>query len=77
MLPCGCSTPALTLGGLDVHGESGLVLNEAGQKIPGLYSAGRNAVGVCSINYISGLSLADCVFSGRRAGTRAALSLNR
>lgn len=69
----GCTTPALTLGGLDVDGESGLVLNEAGQTISGLYAAGRNAVGVCSYNYISGLSLADCVFSGRRAGTHAAL----
>jgi 3-oxo-5alpha-steroid 4-dehydrogenase len=25
-------------------------------------------VGICSNSYVSGLSLADCVFSGRRAG---------
>lgn len=34
-----------------------------------LYAAGRAAVGICSNSYVSGLSLADCVFSGRRAGT--------
>ena len=36
--------------------------------IPGLYAAGRTAVGVCSNIYVSGLSIADCIFSGRRAG---------
>jgi succinate dehydrogenase/fumarate reductase flavoprotein subunit len=40
--------------------------------VPGLYAAGRNAVGLCSRSYVSGLSLADCVFSGRRAGRHAA-----
>jgi 3-oxo-5alpha-steroid 4-dehydrogenase len=29
-------------------------------------------VGICSNGYISGLSLADGVFSGRRAGAHAA-----
>ncbi|PHH70563.1 hypothetical protein CDD82_7042 [Ophiocordyceps australis] len=61
----------LTLGGLDVDGETGMVLNEEGKTIPGLYAAGRNAVGICSNRYVSGLSLADCVFSGRRAGRHA------
>ena len=28
--------------------------------------------GVCSRSYVSGLSLADCVFSGRRVGRHAA-----
>ncbi len=37
-----------------------------------LYAAGRTAVGICSNSYVSGLSLADCVFSGRRAGRHAA-----
>jgi 3-oxo-5alpha-steroid 4-dehydrogenase len=37
-----------------------------------LYAAGRSAVGLCSRSYVSGLSLADCVFSGRRAGRHAA-----
>lgn len=43
-----------------------------GAVLPGLYAAGRNAVGICSNSYVSGLSLADCVFSGRRAGRHAA-----
>lgn len=64
--------PGLTLGGLVVDGESGLVKREDGSPIDGLYAAGRNAVGVCSSSYISGLSLADCFFSGRRAGAHAA-----
>lgn len=59
---------ALTLGGLKVSEESGQVLDEAGVGIPGLYAAGRTAVGIPSNLYVSGLSLADCVFSGRRAG---------
>ena len=43
-----------------------------GTGVPGLYAAGRTAVGLCSRSYVSGLSLADCVFSGRRAGRSAA-----
>ncbi|RMJ09312.1 hypothetical protein CDV36_011069 [Fusarium kuroshium] len=62
----------LSLGGLRVEEESGLVLNEAGKPIKGLYAAGRNAVGICSSTYVSGLSLGDGVFSGRRAGVHAA-----
>ena len=62
----------ITLGGLRVDGETGIVLDEKGAKIEGLYAAGRNAVGICSNSYVSGLSLADCVFSGRRAGEHAA-----
>jgi len=46
---------------------SGQVLNEKGKPIGGLYAAGRNAIGVASWNYISGLSIADGVYSGRRA----------
>jgi 3-oxo-5alpha-steroid 4-dehydrogenase len=60
--------PMLTLGGLVVDEESGQVRRGDGSVVPGLYAAGRNAVGVCSNSYVSGLSLADCVFSGRRAG---------
>jgi len=62
VVPC----PALTLGGLQVNETSGQVLNENGQGIEGLYAIGRAAVGICSNSYVSGLSLADCVFSGRR-----------
>lgn len=64
--------PGMTLGGLKVHGPSGEVLTENGSPIPGLYAAGRTAVGICSNSYVSGLSLADCVFSGKRAGEHAA-----
>jgi 3-oxo-5alpha-steroid 4-dehydrogenase len=66
--PC----PTLTLGGLVVDERTGQVKGEDGGVIPGLYAAGRNAVGVCSRQYVSGLSIADCVYSGRRAGAAAA-----
>lgn len=70
--PC----PSLTLGGLKVDEESGLVLNAAEQPIAGLYAAGRNAAGLCAHTYISGLSLADCLFSGRRAGEHVARNID-
>ena len=68
LFPC----PAITLGGLVVDESSGQVLNEDGFPIEGLYASGRNAIGVCSQNYISGLSISDCVFSGRRAADHIA-----
>jgi 3-oxo-5alpha-steroid 4-dehydrogenase len=61
--PC----PMLTLGGLVVDEDTGQV-----RGVAGLYAAGRSAVGVCSDSYVSGLALADCVFSGRRAGQHVA-----
>ena len=64
--------PVLTLGGLVVSPETGAVLRPDGTPVPGLYAAGRSAVGLCSRSYVSGLSIADCVFSGRRAGLHAA-----
>jgi 3-oxo-5alpha-steroid 4-dehydrogenase len=66
--PC----PTMTLGGLVVDEETGSVLDESGAPVPGLFAAGRTAVGICATSYVSGLSLADCVFSGRRAGRAAA-----
>lgn len=61
--PC----PAIALGGLRVDEACGQVLAEGagGQAtpIPGLY-----AVGIASNHYVSGLSLADCIWSGRNAG---------
>ncbi len=66
--PC----PVLTLGGLVVDETSGLVKRADGSPIQRLYAAGRTAVGICSESYVSGLSIADCVFSGRRAGNHAA-----
>ncbi len=71
--PC----PAITLGGLRVDERSGIVLNERGQPIRGLYAAGRTAVGVASNFYVSGLSIADCLWSGRRAGNHAATIAKR
>ncbi len=62
----------LTLGGLVLDEDNGQVKDEHGQRIPGLFAAGRTAIGLPSSRYISGLSLADCVFSGRRAGRAAA-----
>ncbi|WP_067517030.1 FAD-binding protein [Endozoicomonas ascidiicola] len=59
---------SLTLGGMKVNEETGQVLDDHGNGINGLYAAGRAAIGIPSNLYISGLSLADCVFSGRRAG---------
>ncbi len=64
--------PMLTLGGLMVAEDTGQVRRADGSRVPGLYAAGRTAVGLCSRSYVSGLSLADCVFSGRRAGWHAA-----
>jgi len=65
--------PMLTLGGLAVSEQTGQVLRADGSAVPGLYAAGRSAVGLCSNSYVSGLSLADCVYSGRRAGRTAAV----
>jgi 3-oxo-5alpha-steroid 4-dehydrogenase len=69
--------PVLTLGGLAVDPETGQVLRADGTAVPGLYAAGRSAVGLCSRSYVSGLSIADCVFSGRRAGRHAAAAQHR
>jgi len=70
--PC----PVLTMGGLVVDEDTGAVKNEAGAPIPGLYAAGRTAVGIPSHLYMSGLSIADCVFSGRRAARSIAQKRN-
>lgn len=65
VFPC----PAITLGGLSVEESSGRVLAAAGgAPVPGLYAVGRSAVGIASNHYVSGLSLADCIWSGRNAG---------
>lgn len=69
--PC----PMLTLGGLRVDEDTGQVLDVRGDPVPGLFAAGRSAVGICSNSYVSGLSLADCVFSGRRAGLHSVKEL--
>ncbi|QIX26536.1 FAD-dependent oxidoreductase [Nocardioides sp. JQ2195] len=60
-----------TLGGLHttVDGE---VVDLAGDVIPGLYAAGRASAGMHGDGYISGTSLGDGTFFGRRAGRAAA-----
>lgn len=63
LFPLSC----MTVGGLEVVECTGAVKSLAGGIVPGLYAAGRNAVGICSNLYVSGLSYADCVYSGRRA----------
>ncbi len=65
-------TPCITLGGLVVDGLSARVVRAGGDPIGGLYAAGRNAVGVSSHSYVSGLSVSDGIFSGRNAGAAAA-----
>ena len=70
VFPCA----ALTLGGLRVDETDGMV-RTASSTVPGLYAAGRAAVGIASNHYVSGLALADCIWSGRRAGRSAAATL--
>nr|WP_047167503.1 hypothetical protein [Sphingomonas sp. Y57] len=62
--------------GLKVDEETGEILKEDGVPIKGLHAAGRSAVGICSVGYFSGMSLADGAFSGRRAGRHAAASIS-
>jgi 3-oxo-5alpha-steroid 4-dehydrogenase len=69
-------TITFTLGGLVVDEETGGVRDASGDVIPGLYAAGRTAVGLCSGGYISGMSIADTVFSGRRASASILRTLN-
>lgn len=68
VFPC----PSITLGGLRVDETSNAVLSAQGEAIEGLFAAGRAACGLASNHYVSGLSLADCVWSGRQAGRAAA-----
>lgn len=65
-------TNVMTLGGLRVNEGTGAVLRADGGEVEGLYAAGTTAVGLHSNGYISGISLADGVFSGRRAARAAA-----
>lgn len=63
LFPLSC----MTVGGLVVDEKTGAVKDSSGAAMDGLYAAGRNAVGICSNLYVSGLSYADCIYSGRRA----------
>jgi 3-oxo-5alpha-steroid 4-dehydrogenase len=44
----GITAPALTLGGLDLSEESGMVLDQRGREMGRLYAAGKKEVGPCS-----------------------------
>ncbi len=69
----GIPTASLTLGGLVINEKTSQVVRQDGSSIDGLYAVGRNAVGITSDGYFaSGSSIADCIFSGRRAGKHAA-----
>lgn len=63
-----CPAPGLALDGLRVDGETDRVLGDGNERAEGLYAVGRSAAGICSNGYVSGLSFAECAFSGRRAG---------
>lgn len=62
-----------TLGGLRTSTD-GEVIRRDGQTVPGLFAAGRCTSGLPAWGhgYSSGMSLADCTFFGRQAGSKAA-----
>jgi 3-oxo-5alpha-steroid 4-dehydrogenase len=71
-----CSTDkvlwaSFTLGGLRTTPTSE-VLTPDGAILPGLYAAGRTTNGIAAEGYVSGISLGDGTFFGRRAGLSAA-----
>ncbi|MER5633483.1 FAD-dependent oxidoreductase [Streptomyces nitrosporeus] len=67
----GTGAAGFTLGGLHTTVD-GAVLDVSGEPVPGLYAAGRAAAGIHGEGYISGTSLGDGTFFGRRAGKAAA-----
>lgn len=69
----GTGFSGFTLGGLHTTPD-GHVLALTGEPIPGLYAAGRASSGMHGEGYISGTSLGDGTFFGRRAGRSAALA---
>jgi 3-oxo-5alpha-steroid 4-dehydrogenase len=71
--PPGSGAAVFTLGGLDTTVD-GQVLDLDGAAIPGLYAAGRATSGLASWGYVSGTSLGDGTYFGRRAGRAAASS---
>lgn len=60
-----------TLGGL-VTDADGAVARDDGARVQGLFAAGRTTVGLAVGGYVSGISLGDGTYFGRRAGRRAA-----
>ncbi|MFC6010526.1 FAD-dependent oxidoreductase [Nocardia lasii] len=64
-------TAGFTLGGVRTDLDS-RVLHVSGEPIAGLFAAGRCTSGLCAGGYVSGASLGDGSFYGRRAGKSAA-----
>lgn len=67
----GSGAAVFTLGGLHTTID-GHVLDLDGRPIPGLFAAGRATSGLASWGYVSGTSLGDGTYFGRRAGRSAA-----
>lgn len=67
----GTGAAGFTLGGLHTTVD-GAVLDVSGAPIRGLFAAGRASAGIHGEGYISGTSLGDGTFFGRRAGRAAA-----
>ncbi|RYD91145.1 MAG: FAD-binding protein [Sphingomonadales bacterium] len=63
----------MPFGGLKVNEKTGAVVTGEGASVPGLYACGRSAVGLSTATTFSGLSIADTIFSGRRAARSAVL----
>jgi 3-oxo-5alpha-steroid 4-dehydrogenase len=69
--PPGGGAAVFTLGGLETTVD-GHVLDLDGRAIAGLFAAGRSTSGLASWGYVSGTSLGDGTYFGRRAGRAAA-----
>jgi 3-oxo-5alpha-steroid 4-dehydrogenase len=68
----------LTLGGLIVNEETGEVLDQQSEtRLKGCMLPGERQLVVCSNIYVSGLSIADCIFSGRRIGQHVSVLRNK
>jgi len=67
----GTGIAGFTLGGLHTTPD-GAVQSLAGAPVPGLWAAGRSTSGIHGEGYISGTSLGDGSYFGRRAGRSAA-----
>ncbi len=65
-----------TLGGLATDCD-GAALDAIGSVVPGLYAVGRTAASLAAHYYVSGISLGDGSFFGRRAGSHAAKQAQR
>lgn len=66
----GSGVAGFTLGGLHTSVD-GAVQSVSGDPIPGLWAAGRTTAGIHGDGYISGTSLGDGSYFGRRAGRAA------